>query len=93
MTLRLLALGEPIPRPGEGKRVGLLSFKPHSHIAGYAVTEVLSQDGNLAEAAVNLFAALRRLDTAGLDHVIVEPVPEHGLGRAIMDRLRRAATR
>lgn len=93
VTLRLLALGEPIPRPGEGKRVGLLLFKPHPHIAGYAVIEVLSQDGNLTEAAANLFAALRRLDVVGLDHVIVEPVPEHGLGRAIMDRLRRAATR
>jgi L-threonylcarbamoyladenylate synthase len=42
--------------------------------------------------AANLFAALRRLDAAVLDTVIVEPVPEHGLGRAIMDRLRRAAT-
>ena len=67
MTLRLLALGEPIPRPGEGKRVGLLLFKPRPHIAGYAVTEALSQDGNLMEAAANLFAALRRLDAVGLD--------------------------
>jgi L-threonylcarbamoyladenylate synthase len=92
VTLRLLAPGEPIPRPSGGKRVGLLLFKPRLPVAGYATTETLSQDGNLTEAAANLFAALRRLDTAGLDYVVVESVPEHGLGRAIMDRLRRAAT-
>ena len=55
--------------------------------------EALSQDGNLVEAAANLFAALRRLDGLGLDGVVVEPVPESGIGRAIMDRLRRAAAR
>jgi L-threonylcarbamoyladenylate synthase len=91
VTLRLLAAREPIPHVSENERVGLLLFKPRPQVAGYAVTEVLSHDGKLTEAAANLFAALRRLDAAGLDRVIVEPVPEHGLGRAIMDRLRRAA--
>ena len=91
VTLRLLAPGEPIPHVGENERVGLLLFKPRPHVAGYAVTEVLSPRGNLTEAAAHLFAALRRLDAARLDLVVVEPVPEHGLGRAIMDRLRRAA--
>ena len=45
------------------------------------------------EAAANLFAALRRLDGLGLGEVVVESVPEFGIGRAIMDRLRRAAVR
>jgi L-threonylcarbamoyladenylate synthase len=93
VRLRLLTLGEQIPCPDEGTRCGLVLFKPRAHVAGYAVTEVLSQDGNLTEAAANLFAVLRRLDAAGLETVIVEPVPEQGLGRAIMDRLRRAAVR
>ena len=93
VTLRLLTPGEPIPHVGENERVGLLLFKPRPHVAGYVVTEVLSQDGNLTEAAANLFATLRRLDAAELDTVIVEPVPEQGLGRAIMDRLWRAAVR
>ena len=57
------------------------------------MVEALSQDGNLVEAAANLFAALRRLDRLGLGEVVVEPVPESGIGRAIMDRLRRAAAR
>ena len=57
------------------------------------MVEALSQDGNLVEAAANLVATLRRLDRLGLDGVVVEPVPESGIGRAIMDRLRRAAAR
>jgi L-threonylcarbamoyladenylate synthase len=54
---------------------------------------VLAPDGSLATAAARLFAALRRLDGLGLDRLVAEPVPEEGLGRAILDRLRRAAAR
>jgi L-threonylcarbamoyladenylate synthase len=93
VPVRLLTPDEPIPHVGENERVGLLLFKPRPHPAGYVVTEVLSPDGSLTGAAANLFAALRRLDAARIESVIVEPVPEHGLGRAIMDRLRRAAMR
>ena len=50
----------------------------------------LSERGDLAEAAANLFGHLHRLDTMGLP-IAVAPVPEHGLGAAINDRLRRAA--
>ncbi len=52
---------------------------------------ILSSAGNLSEAAKNLFAALRLYDTMPVDFIIAEPVPEEGLGRAINDRLRRAA--
>src|SRR6266702_2187873 len=41
--------------------------------------------------ARDLFALLRELDTAGVEIIVVEAVPERGLGRTIMDRLRRAA--
>ncbi|MEZ5818319.1 MAG: L-threonylcarbamoyladenylate synthase [Hyphomicrobiaceae bacterium] len=51
----------------------------------------LSPRGDLAEAAANLFAALRRLDRSGAKGLAVMPIPEHGLGAAINDRLRRAA--
>ena len=34
---------------------------------------------------------MRRLDEMGLDRILAEPVPENGLGAAIMDRLRKAA--
>jgi L-threonylcarbamoyladenylate synthase len=53
----------------------------------------LSADGDLIEAAANLFAHLRRLDAPGTGAIAVMPVPESGLGRAINDRLRRAANR
>ncbi|MFW8635735.1 L-threonylcarbamoyladenylate synthase [Cribrihabitans pelagius] len=50
----------------------------------------LSETGDLAEAAANLFGHLHRLDAMGLP-IAVAPVPGHGLGAAINDRLRRAA--
>ena len=90
VPLFLIACGAPLPRPAAGERTGLLLLQPRL-VEGYATVEYLSQGGNLIEAAANLFAALRRLDSAGLDRVIVESVPECGIGRAIMDRLRRAA--
>ena len=90
VPLFLIACGAPLPRPAAGERTGLLLLQPRL-VEGYATVEYLSQGGNLIEAAANLFAALHRLDSAGLDRVIVESVPECGIGRAIMDRLRRAA--
>ncbi len=51
----------------------------------------LSATGDLAEAAANLFSALRRLDATGATAIAVMPIPEDGLGEAINDRLRRAA--
>jgi L-threonylcarbamoyladenylate synthase len=93
VSLQLLAPDEPLPRPRAGERVGVLLMSKRQDVEGYAIVEALSRDGNLLEVATNLFATLRRIDTLGLDRVVVESVPEHGLGRAIMDRLRRAATR
>ncbi len=51
----------------------------------------LSPRGDLAEAAANLFGYLRALDAKGARAIAVMPVPHHGLGEAINDRLRRAA--
>ncbi len=53
----------------------------------------LSPSGDLREAAANLFAALRQLDTPGVTGIAVMPIPESGLGAAINDRLSRAARR
>ena len=71
--------------------MGLLAFGPTEARSGYAVVEVLAHDASAATAASNLFAALRRLDGAGLDLILAEPCEEAGLGHAIMDRLRRAS--
>jgi L-threonylcarbamoyladenylate synthase len=50
----------------------------------------LSPSGDLVEAAAHLFSYLRTLDAAGLPRIAVAPIPAHGLGAAINDRLRRA---
>lgn len=51
----------------------------------------LSPSRDLAEAARNLFAALRALDESGAHTIAVAPIPRTGLGEAIADRLARAA--
>jgi L-threonylcarbamoyladenylate synthase len=51
----------------------------------------LSPEGDLRQAAANLFAHLRALDATGAGTICVAPIPETGLGAAINDRLRRAA--
>lgn len=51
----------------------------------------LSPGGDLAEAAANLFAMLHALDRSGAETIAVMPIPNHGLGEAINDRLARAA--
>lgn len=74
--------------PGEA----LLAFGPTVPVhSGPSIN--LSPSSDLIEAATNLFAALRRLDTSGATTIAVMPIPEGGLGEAINDRLRRAAVR
>lgn len=51
----------------------------------------LSVAGDLTEAAARLFACLHELDAMGAEQIAVSPIPDHGLGRAINDRLKRAA--
>jgi len=51
----------------------------------------LSEKADLVEAAANLFAMLRTLDRPEFTAIAVAPIPHHGLGRAINDRLKRAA--
>lgn len=53
----------------------------------------LSPTGDLREAAANLFAMMRALDQSGCSAIAVMPIPDHGLGHAINDRLRRASHR
>ena len=68
----------------------LIAFGPDAP-AGAARVMSLSRSGDLVEAAANLFATLRALDRPEYAAIAVMPIPEEGLGRAINDRLRRAA--
>ncbi len=76
-----------------GADEALLAFGPPP--GGARAVFQLSESGDLAEAAANLFAGLRALDESGrrlgLRGIAVMPVPDSGLGLAINDRLQRAA--
>ena len=63
-------------------------------LLGFGAVEAtlnLSPSGDLTEAAAALFGHLHRLDAMGARRIAVSPIPEKGIGRAINDRLRRAA--
>lgn len=69
-------------------KAGVLSFHKNFNVSNQVI---LSPSGKLEEAARNLFEALRAFDKMDVEVVLTEPVPDQGLGRAINDRLRRAA--
>ncbi len=77
-----LRLDASSARPGEA----LLGFGPAN-----SATLNLSPSGNLREAAASLYSHLHALDNDSFSAIAVMPVPDHGLGLAINDRLRRAA--
>jgi L-threonylcarbamoyladenylate synthase len=68
----------------------LLAFGPTVPAGAHTVLN-LSPSGDLVEAASHLFDYLHRLDASGARAIAAMPVPARGLGRAINDRLRRAA--
>lgn len=88
--LVLNGVGEALTRFSD-KRIGVIAFeRPYEHPA-IVQQIVLAPDGQPGTAAQHLFAALRTLDQADIDVILAETLPEQGLGRAINDRLRRAA--
>ncbi len=70
---------------------GALTFR--DALDGYAAMRVLSPGGDLREAAAALFETLHQLDGLGLRRIDAQAFPQRGLGRAIADRLERAAAR
>ncbi len=72
---------------------GLISFSNECTVLNrehFQVITTISQTADLVEIGANLFAALRELDQQGLDLIAVDSCADKGLGRAIMDRVRRA---
>lgn len=88
-----LVIYDQLPALAPWPRTGLLSFTGTDCDHGFAAVEVLSQNGNLVAAAAGFFQALHRLDVAGLDGIAAVRFPDQGLGRALNDRLKRAAFR
>ncbi|WPR70408.1 L-threonylcarbamoyladenylate synthase [Flavobacterium sp. NG2] len=74
----------------ENKKIGLLLFQNKIKNETIIHQEILSDSGNLKEAAKNLYAAMHRLDKKNLDVIIAEKMPDNGLGKTINDRLQRA---
>ncbi len=87
--------------PSTKLRLGATSVRPDEALlafgrdvpGGARLTINLSASGNLEEAAAKLFGALREIDQVGAETIAVMPIPAHGLGEAINDRLQRAANR
>lgn len=90
-----LYLGGIDERPANCRitQCGALRFKDYLPSIPQNQQFILSGNGDLDEAARQLFAGMRQLDSLSLDCILAELLPEQGLGRAINDRLRRAAAR
>ncbi len=71
--------------------IGILSFTKNYIQIPIQNQFILSKEGNFAEAAQNLFSYMRELDKLNNKVILAELLPEKELGRAINDRLRRAA--
>ncbi len=75
-------------------RLNVTAPNPDEVLLGFGPVEAalnLSPAGDVTEAAANLFEMLHRLDAMQATLIAVSPIPDHGLGAAINDRLRRAA--
>jgi L-threonylcarbamoyladenylate synthase len=75
-------------------RLNATKAEPDEFLLGFGYVKgdlTLSAEGSLTEAAANLYAMLHEIDARGVTRLAVAPIPDESLGRAINDRLRRAA--
>ena len=84
---------EQVLETHEPTDIGALFFNKKDDRLPEANQFVMSQEGDLREAAANLFGHLRILDKQGFKVIVSELVPDTGLGKAINDKLMRAAAR
>jgi L-threonylcarbamoyladenylate synthase len=87
VLLDRIAAASPLPPRTGAILFGAIRALPFAP----ACTRVLGEGGSLEEIAAGLFAALRELDAAGVDLIVVDTCEPVGIGAAIMDRLLRAA--
>lgn len=73
-----------------GKRIGLIVFKSDLKDNSIKIQIILSEKGDMAEAASKLYDTMHYLDHQNLDVIIAEKFPDFGLGKSINDRLQRA---
>ena len=80
--------------PGKPVRLNAVTSEPDEYMIGFggvAGNCTLSSAGDLEEAAARLYDCLHRAAASDLARIAIAPVPQTGVGRAINDRLRRAA--
>ncbi|OPY75352.1 MAG: Threonylcarbamoyl-AMP synthase [Syntrophorhabdus sp. PtaU1.Bin058] len=73
------------------RSASLLAFREPPGEPGVKHVRVLSPDGNLRVAAANFFSYLIELDSHDVDVIYAEKIPEQGIGKAMMERLRKAS--
>ena len=73
--------------------IGGLFFHNSSSDINFKIIKILSEKKDLIEAASNLFSSLHEFENEDLDLILVEKIPEEGLGIAIMDRLTKAVNK
>lgn len=75
----------------ENKNVAYLVIADTFDIPATVKAKMLSASGNLEEAAQHLYGSLYELDKEGYDLIVAEKFPDHGIGRAVNERLQKAA--
>jgi L-threonylcarbamoyladenylate synthase len=81
--------------PSKAVQLDVMHAAGDAYLIGFGAVEgdaTLSETGDLIEAAARLFDALHLADASDQPRIAVAPIPHHGLGLAINDRLRRAAS-
>jgi L-threonylcarbamoyladenylate synthase len=73
------------------QRIGAIRFQSYHSSIPVENQFILSPVASMAEAAQNLYKALHTLDDLGLDIIYAERLPDDGLGKALNDRLQKAA--
>jgi L-threonylcarbamoyladenylate synthase len=88
---KLVHLFNPQAITPQSEHAALICWGPPHHTANFSVVRSLSETRDLHIAAQRLFGLLREMDQLNVQRIFFEPVPEVGLGKAIMNRVRRAA--
>lgn len=76
----------------DSEKIGLLQFQHKINSLKPKVQYILSPKGDFQEASKNLYAYLHEMDSLNLDIIIIEKLPDFGLGKSINDRLKRAVS-
>jgi L-threonylcarbamoyladenylate synthase len=72
---------------------GFILFTKNNHVEKSTQHFYLSEDGDMNEAAKNLYAALHDMDQKGFQRIFIEAFPNDGLGKTMNDRLKRATAK